>query len=297
MGSMSDRMRVWIQAARPKTLGAAVAPVLVGTAMAVEAGAAHVGAATLALLSAVLIQVGVNYHNDYADYLQGADTEDRVGPMRVTQAGLVAPATMRRATIVVFAAAVLAGGYLIYRGGGPVLAIGVASIGTAVWYTAGGAYSLASLGLADLAVFVFFGPVAVGGTFYVQALRCPPEVLVAGVGPGLFSVGILLVNNVRDCANDRRAGKRTLVVRLGRRAGVWLYAACLAGALAVPAALVGWTGSHAGALAPLLLVPLAVRPVRALATTDDPEALNPLLGATGRLLVLWALLFSIGWLL
>ncbi|MFP4227797.1 MAG: 1,4-dihydroxy-2-naphthoate polyprenyltransferase [Salinivenus sp.] len=296
MTTATSQLRVWIWAARPKTLGAAVAPVLVGTVLAVEAGAWHPWAAGFALLGAVLIQVGVNYHNDYADYLQGADTEDRVGPLRITQAGLVAPETMRRATVGVFGAAVLAGVYLIARGGWPVLAIGVASIGAAIWYTAG-PYSLASLGLADLAVFVFFGPVAVGGTYYVQALACPPEVLVVGIGPGLFSVGILLVNNIRDVSNDRAAGKRTLVVRLGRRAGVWLYGACLGGALFLPAGLVAATGNHWGALAPLVLAPLAVRHTRRLATTRAPEALNPLLGATGRLLVLWAVLFSAGWLL
>ena len=296
MATATSQLRVWLWAARPKTLGAAVAPVFVGTVLAVEAGTWHPWAAALALLSAVFIQVGVNYHNDYTDYLQGADTEDRVGPLRVTQAGLVDPETMRRATVGMFGAAVLAGGYLIVRGGWPVLAIGAASIATAVWYTAG-PYSLASLGLADLAVFVFFGPVAVGGTYYVQALACPPEVIAVGAGPGLFSVGILLVNNIRDVANDRAAGKRTLVVRVGRRAGVWLYGASLSGALLLPVALAAGTGGHWGAVATLVLFPLVVRHSRTLATTDDPEALNPLLGATGRLLVLWAALFSVGWLL
>ena len=294
MPAVADRLRVWVHAARPKTLGAAVAPVVVGTAMALEAGQVHFGAAGLALLSAMLIQVGVNYHNDYADYLKGTDTDDRVGPMRVTQAGLVDPDTMRRATIFVFVGAIAAGGYLIYRGGWPILTIGVASIATAIWYTTG-RYSLAALGLADLAVFIFFGPVAVGGTYYVQALACPVSVVAAGVGPGLFSVGILLVNNVRDAANDRAAGKRTLVVRLGRRVGVWLYGACLLAALVLPAGIVAWTGGSVWALAPLLLVPLAVRPIRTLAQTTDPERINPLLATTGRLLVLWALLFSIGW--
>jgi len=294
MSAVADRLRIWVHAARPKTLAAAVAPVVVGTAMAVEAGAAHFLAAGLALLSAVLIQVGVNYHNDYTDYLKGADTDDRVGPLRVTQAGLVAPGTMRRATILVFVGAVAAGGYLIYRGGGPILAIGVASIATAIWYTAG-RYSLAALGLADLAVFVFFGPVAVAGTYYVQALACPPPVIAVGAGPGLFSVGILLVNNVRDAPDDRASGKRTLVVRLGRRVGVLLYGACLLVALLLPAALVAWTGAHPWVLSTLLLVPLALRPIRTLAQTTDPERLNPLLASTGRLLVLWSLLFSVGW--
>ncbi len=286
--------RVWVWAARPKTLGAAIAPVLVGTAMAFEAGEGHILAASLAFLGAILIQIGVNYHNDYHDYLQGADTEDRVGPMRVTQAGLVAPETMRRATIAVFVAAVAVGGYLIYRGGWPILVIGLASIGAAVWYSAG-RYSLAALGVADLFVFLFFGPVAVGGTYYVQALALPGEVVVAGIGPGLLSVGILLVNNVRDVAQDRVAGKRTLVVRLGRRFGVRLYAVCVTGALLLPAVLVLWTGQHPWSMATLLLLPFAGKHLRTLASTTDPHTLNPLLGATGRLLVLWAVVFSVGW--
>jgi len=296
MTALWKQIRVWGHAARPKTLAASLAPVLVGTAMAAEAGRAAPLAAGLTVLSALLIQVGVNYHNDYTDYLKGADTEDRVGPMRVTQAGLVAPRTMRRATIVVFAGAVAAGGYLIYRGGWPILLIGVASIATAVWYTAG-PYSLAALGLADLAVFLFFGPVAVGGTYYVQALSCPLEVLVAGAGPGLFSVGILLVNNLRDLPTDRATGKRTLVVRLGRSAGVVLYGAALGGALLLPLVLFVGTGERPWSLAPLILTPWVVGAVHTVADTTDPHALNPLLATTGRLLALWAVLFAGGWLL
>ena len=290
-------LRVWLWAARPKTLGAAVAPVLVGTGMAVEAGMWHLASAALALVGAVLIQIGVNYHNDYADYVQGADTEDRVGPLRVTQAGLVAPETMRRATIFVFGLAVVSGLYLIVRGGWPILVVGLASIGAAIWYTAG-RYSLAALGLADLFVFVFFGPVAVGGTYYVQALSLPMEVLVAGAGPGLLSIAILLVNNVRDVGEDRAASKRTLVVRFGRRFGVVAYGLCVVGALVLPAVLaLGPSGlpPRPWAALPLALLPLAVQPIRTMASTTDPERLNPLLGATGRLLLLWAVLFSIGW--
>jgi len=294
MSSTTVSANVWIQAARPKTLGAAVAPVAVGSAMAWEAGAFHGPSALFALVGAVLIQVGVNYHNDYQDFLKGTDTEGRVGPTRVTQAGLVDPNTMRRATILVFGLAVLSGVYLIVRGGWPILAVGLASIGAALWYT-GGRYSLAYTGLADLFVFLFFGPVAVAGTYYVQALSVPVEVIVAGTGPGLLSVGILLVNNIRDVGDDRSADKRTLVVRLGRTAGVALYAACTKGALLVPAVLWLWTGRHPGAAATLLLAPLAVQATHTLATSTDPKAINPLLGQTGRLLVLWALLFSMGW--
>jgi 1,4-dihydroxy-2-naphthoate octaprenyltransferase len=294
MSTLWNRLRVWIQAARPKTLAASLAPVLVGTAMAVEAGGGAPIVAGFTFLSATLIQVGVNYHNDYTDYLQGTDTDDRVGPLRVTQAGLVPPTTMRRATVFVFGAAVAAGAYLIYRGGWPILVVGMASVATAIWYTAG-PYSLAALGLADVAVFLFFGPVAVGGTYYVQALACPPEVLVAGIGPGLFSVGILLVNNIRDAPNDRAAGKRTLVVRLGRSAGVVLYGLALGGALLVPVVLVLWTGRHPWILSTLVLLPGVGQAVRTAARTTTPDKLNPLLATTGRLLALWSVLFAVGW--
>lgn len=294
MTALWDQLRTWVLAARPKTLAASLAPVLVGTAMAIEAGEAHLLAAGFTVVSATLIQIGVNYHNDYTDYLKGADTEERVGPLRVTQAGLVEPDTMRRATIAVFAAAVLAGLYLMYRGGWPILVIGVASIATATWYTAG-PYSLAALGLADLAVFLFFGPVAVGGTYYVQALTCPLEVMVAGAGPGLLSVGILLVNNVRDVSTDRETGKRTLVVRFGRRVGVALYALSVFGAVVLPSVFVVWTGHHLWVLGTLVLLWPAARAVQTLIRATDPRQLNPLLASTGQLLALWAILFSIGW--
>jgi 1,4-dihydroxy-2-naphthoate octaprenyltransferase len=281
-------------AARPKTLGAAIAPVVLGTAMAYEAGAFHLPAAVLALISALLIQVGVNYHNDYADFIKGTDTEDRVGPTRVTQAGYVAPATMRRATIGVFGLAVLAGCYLILRGGWPVLVIGVLSIASAVLYTAG-RYALADTGLADLFVLVFFGPVAVGGTYYVQALTITWPVLIAGLGPGLLSEAILLVNNIRDLDGDQRAGKRTLPIRLGRPVGVGLYGACIVGAALIPAVVYVLTGAHPWTLAAALILPLAASPLQTLAHERQPEQLNPLLGTTGQLLVLYSLLFAVGW--
>ncbi len=281
-------------AARPKTLGAAVAPVLLGTAMAYEVGALHLPAALCALLGAVLIQVGVNYHNDYTDFVKGTDTDERAGPMRVTQAGYVAPETMRRATIVVFALAVLAGVYLIVRGGWPVLGIGVASIASAVLYTAG-PYSLAETGLADLFVLIFFGPVAVGGTFYVQALTITWPVLVAGLGPGLLSEGILLVNNIRDLEGDWAASKRTLPVRLGRRFGVVLYTACMVGAALIPVGLYMMTGAHPWVLCAVPILLLAIAPIRTLWSEHRPEYLNPLLASTGRLLMLYSVVFALGW--
>lgn len=290
----SSPLQIWTAAARPKTLWAAAAPVLVGTAMAVEAGGFHALAALCALLGALLIQVGTNFSNDYADYLKGADTEARKGPLRVTQAGLVTPEAMRWATAVVFGLAVAAGGYLIWRGGWPVLLIGVLSILSGILYTVG-RYSLAYLGLADLFVLVFFGPVAVGGTYYVQALDLDPVVLVMGLGPGLLSVAILLVNNIRDIDEDRQADKKTLVVRLGRSFGVALYALCVGVAAMLPVGVYGWTGTHPWAMAAAAILPLAVPAIRTLRASRDPAALNPLLGATSRMLLLYSVLFAIGW--
>lgn len=288
-------LRVWLLAARPKTLWAAVAPVLLGTALALEAGAFHAVAFACAALGAVFIQVGTNFANDYADFLKGADTEARKGPLRATQAGLVTPGAMRRATAVAFALAVAAGLYLIVRGGWPILLVGVLGIASGVLYTVG-RYALAYLGLADLFVFVFFGPVAVGGTYYVQALHLPDVAVAAGFGPGLLSVAILLVNNVRDVEEDCAAAKRTLVVRLGRPAGVALYALCVGGAALVPVGLYALTGQHPWAMAAALVAPAAVPLVRRLHAGRDARSLNPLLGATARLLLFYCLAFGLGWL-
>ena len=294
--------QIWWLAARPKTLPAAVAPVVVGIALAVEAGAFHAVAAACALLGAVFIQIGTNYANDYHDFVQGADTEARKGPMRVTQAGLVSPTATRNAAVIAFALAVAAGAYLMIRGGWPIVAIGVASLLCGWLYTAG-RYSLAYLGIADLFVLVFFGPVAVAGTYYVQAvgdaaaLAALPLVAVAGLGPGLLATAILLVNNIRDVDEDRAANKRTLVVRLGRPVGVRLWAVCVTTAALLPVALWLWTGAHALSLLATLILPLALPTVRKLRDERDATRLNPLLGATARLLLIYSLVFSLGWVL
>lgn len=289
-------LAIWTAAARPKTLGAAVAPVLMGTAMAWEAGGFHALAAVCALLGALLIQIGTNFSNDYADFLKGSDTGARKGPMRVTQAGLVAPATMKRATVLVFALAFVVGLYLIWRGGWPILVIGVLSILSGVFYTVG-RYSLADLGLADVFVLVFFGPVAVGGTYYVQALEINAVVLAVGLAPGLLATAILLVNNIRDVEEDRQAGKKTLVVRLGKRFGIGLYSFCVVVAVLIPLWLFLITGQHPWAIAVMLVVLFALPILHELLIEPDPMALNPLLGATGRLLLIYSVLFSIGWII
>ena len=287
-------VRVWVDAGRPKTLLAALAPVLMGTAMAFEAGAFHAPSALLALLGAVFIQVGTNLYNDYADFVKGADTDARKGPVRATQAGLVAPAAMKRAAALAFGLAVVAGAYLMWRGGWPIILIGVLSIISGILYTAG-PYSLAYTGLSDLFVLVFFGPVAVGGTYYVQALDLDAAVVVAGLAPGLLSVAILLVNNVRDVDEDRAAGKQTLVVRFGRSFGVGLYACCVAVAALIPVALYAATGHHPWAMTSTLILIPAWPVLRRLRSLRDARALNPLLGATARLLLLFSVLFSVGW--
>ncbi len=294
LASSPSRAAIWTLAARPKTLWAAFAPVLMGTAMAFEAGGFHALSALAALVGALLIQIGTNFSNDYADFLKGADTEARKGPLRATQAGLVSPRSMKRAAILVFSLAVVAGLYLIWRGGWPILIIGLLSIFSGVIYTAG-RHSLAYLGLGDLFVLVFFGPVAVGGTYYVQALDISWPVILSGVGAGMLSVAILLANNIRDIDEDRLAGKKTLVVRFGRSFGAGLYAASVAVAGLVPISMFLLTGRHPWVMAAAVVAPLALPNLKALRDITDAYALNPLLGATARLLLIYSVLFSIGW--
>lgn len=286
----------WITAARPRTLWAAVSPVLLGTAIALAEGAFHLTAAICALGGAMLIQIATNYSNDYHDFVKGADTGDRKGPVRATQAGLVRPEAMRAAAAVTFALAFGAGIFLIIRGGWPILAIGIASIACGIWYTAG-RYSLAYLGLADIFVLAFFGPIAVAGTHFVQTLEWSTAALVAGLGPGFLAVGILLINNIRDVEEDRAAGKRTLIVRIGPDRGVNLYAMTLIAAAAVPIALTVSGYAPPGVLA-ASLVPLGATSVyKDLRRRGDPTALNPLLARTSLVLFVYALVFSAGWII
>ena len=287
-------LKIWITAIRPKTLWAAFAPVLVGTAMAVDSGVFHPLSALLALVGAVCIQIGTNFFNDLADFEKGADTEDRKGPLRVTQAGWVTPGTMKKATFLVFGLAVLSGIYLMWRGGIPVVIIGVLSIISGVMYTAG-KYSLAYMGLGDIFVLIFFGPVAVGGTYFVQALSIHPAVVIAGFAPGLLAVAILLVNNIRDQAEDALAGKKTLVVRFGRTFGLILYAICILGTAAIPLILFLGDQTHTWVLLSMVIVFPGLVYFNRIKNTAPGVALNPLLGATARLLLLYSIVFSFTW--
>lgn len=285
-------MNRWILASRPKTLFAAAAPVVVGTALAFAQGVGHWPAALAALLGSLLIQIGTNFTNDYVDFFRGADRADRLGPTRVTQAGMVTPVAMRRATILVFALAVAVGLYLVWRGGLPILLVGVLAILSGILYTAG-PYPLAYLGAADLFVLIFFGFVAVAGTYYVQALTVTPAVLLAGLGPGLYSTAILAVNNLRDREQDARAGKRTLAVRFGREFARAEYLICVVGAGLTPLLFFALSRQQWGVLlATLTLIPTL--PAIRSAYTESGPALNRLLARTGQLLMLYSLLFSVG---
>ena len=248
--------RIWLMAARPRTLPAAVAPVLVGTALADEAGTFKLATFVAALLGALFIQIGTNLSNDYSDARRGADTEDRLGPVRVTAGGLVPPRQVLVATYVAFGLAVLAGSYLIATAGWELLLIGVASILAGVLYT-GGPRPYGYEGLGELFVFLFFGVVAVAGSYFAQVERWDWEAFVLAVPVGLLASAILVVNNVRDLETDRRAGKRTLAVRMGRERTRTLYVAMLA--LAFVTAPLPWL---LGSLSAWLLLVLLALPLR-----------------------------------
>jgi 1,4-dihydroxy-2-naphthoate octaprenyltransferase len=281
-------------AARPRTLPAAIAPVLVGTSAAVErTDDLRVGAFLAALIGSVFIQVGTNLANDYSDARRGADSMDRLGPVRVTASGLVAPRRVLVATWVAFAVAVAAGIYLTALAGPVILAVGVVSILAGVLYT-GGPRPYGYEGLGEAFVFLFFGLVAVNGSYFVQVERLDWLPFALSLPVGFLATAILVVNNVRDIDTDRRTGKRTLAVRLGRARARVLYAGLLlATYVALPVGLLAADGPAWGLLA-LASLPLAARPVRAVRTRTDGPALNAALAATGALLAAFSLLLTVG---
>jgi 1,4-dihydroxy-2-naphthoate octaprenyltransferase len=272
--------RVWIAAARPRTLPAAVVPVAVGTAVARAAGAIAWGPALAALAGALAIQIGTNFANDVFDAERGADGPDRIGPVRAVAAGLISAAAMKRAMIAAFAVAAAFGAYLVSAGGWPIAALGLASIASGIAYT-GGPWPLGYHGLGDLFVLGFFGFAAVCGTAYVQLGRVPALAVWASLPVGALATAILVVNNLRDRATDARAGKRTLAVRLGRRATLVEYAALLAIAYAVPLGLA--LGAGAWCALPLATAPLAIARVRELVGASDrePRTVLRLAGVSG----------------
>jgi len=302
------RRRAWLMAARPQTLPAGASPVVVGVGLAVADGVFAPLPALGALLGALLLQVGTNFANDYFDAVKGTDAADREGFTRVTAGGLIDPRRVKYATAVAFTLAALVGLSLVALGGVPILVVGVASIAAGLLYT-GGPYPYGYYGLGDFFVFVFFGLVAVTGTYYVQAvaslsagpfpLGVPADTvtasaLLAGAAAGGLSTAILVVNNVRDRESDRDAGKHTLAVALGYRWSRVEFLALVGTAYLVPPIL--WLGFDHGpaVLLPLASLPLAAGVARTVCTRTDGEALNPALERTGQVLALYALLLAVG---
>ena len=283
----------WIAGARLRTLPAAAGPVLAGGGLAWKEDGFAAGPFLAALAGALLIQIGTNFANDVSDHARGADTADRLGPPRVTQTGMLEPRAVRRGAGVAFGLAVAVGAYLVAVGGWPILWIGLAGILAGICYT-GGPRPFGYHGLGDVFVFVFFGPVAVAGTAYVQLGRWPPEAWLAGAGAGALATAILVVNNLRDRRTDAAAGKRTLAVRIGATATRWQYSLLLAAAAAVPpagaaAGLWPW-----GTLLASAAVLLAAGALRTVWSYDDPRVLNPALAATARATGAYGLLFALG---
>ncbi|GAA0308260.1 1,4-dihydroxy-2-naphthoate polyprenyltransferase [Halarchaeum salinum] len=306
---MSDdtisRRRAWLMAARPHTFPAGISPVVVGVGVAYALGVFAALPALAALVGALLIQIGANFANDYYDAINGADTEEREGFTRVTQAGLIAAAEVKRAMYLAFLAATVVGCYLVYVGGLPIVVIGLASIAAGIAYT-GGPFPFGYHGLGDVFVFLFFGVIAVVGTVYVQAAAyapafpltpptgtLPTAAFVASVGVACVSTAILVVNNVRDMETDRKAGKYTLAVRIGYTWSRVEYVALLVVAYLVPC----WFVTHGfgyAALLPLLSLPLAASVARTVCRYDDAAHLDPALTRTGRTLACYSILFAVG---
>jgi 1,4-dihydroxy-2-naphthoate octaprenyltransferase len=285
--------RIWILASRPRTLPAAIAPVLVGTALAASEDEFHALPFAAALVGSIFIQIGTNLSNDYSDARRGADTEDRLGPVRVTAGGLMPPRHVLVGTYIAFSIAVAAGLYLAAVAGWELLLVGVASILAGVLYT-GGPRPYGYEGLGELFVFVFFGIVAVVGSYYVQTEELRWEAFALAVPVGLLSSAILVVNNVRDIDTDRRAGKRTLAVKLGRDRARQLFTAMVVLSFLAPVVTFALGGLTAWLLISLIALPLAVPLIRTVSSRTDGPALNGALAGTGRLLAVFSLLLAAG---
>ena len=289
-------VRIWLMAARVRTLPASIAPVLVGTALAGWAGTFHPLRFVAALIGAMFIQVGTNLSNDYSDARRGADSEARLGPVRVTAGGLVPPNRVLVATYISFGVAVLAGAYLVVVAGWQLVLVGAASILAGVLYT-GGPRPYGYEGLGEVFVFLFFGIVAVAGSYFVQVKHLDWEAFALAVPVGLVAAGILVVNNYRDLDTDRRAGKRTLAVRLGRHRTRVMFAVIIYVAYLLTPVTWVFGPLRAWLFLPWLTVPLAASIVRTVRNRTDGPSLNEALARTGMLQLTFCMLLSAGLLL
>lgn len=279
-------------AIRPRTLPAAASGVIMGSALAWHDGFLRLDAAAACLLSALLLQIGSNLANDVFDFERGTDTPERSGPIRVTQAGLLTPAQIKRGLIIVFSLAALFGAYLAWRGGWVIILIGLAAILAALAYTAG-PFPLGYHGLGDLFVFLFFGIAAVAGTYYVQAGFVSVAAWWMTIPPGLIITAILVVNNLRDLESDRKAGKRTLAVIIGAQATKIQYLLCILAAYLVIPVAAWWEIIPWSSLLAWFSLPLALRSARLL-LTERGRPLNIALAGTGQTALLFSILFWLG---
>ncbi len=287
-----SKPQIWILAARPKTLPAAAAPVVMGTAVAISEHVFQPGPALAALLGALLLQIGANFANDVFDFKKGADTTERLGPTRVTQAGLLSPGQVMAGMWITFSLAALVGLYLVFGGGWPIVVIGLLSIASAIAYT-GGPFPLGYNGLGDLFVFIFFGLVAVCGTYYVQAGTVSAAAVLTSIPVGLLATAILVVNNLRDIDTDRAAGKKTLAVRFGEKGAQTEYL-LLAGVSYAISLLMWLTGvSTTWVMLSWLSLPM-LKPLVQMILHVKGRPLNKALAGTARLELVYSVLFSAG---
>ncbi|RDE50239.1 MAG: 1,4-dihydroxy-2-naphthoate polyprenyltransferase [Candidatus Accumulibacter meliphilus] len=283
----------WWLAIRPKTLTVSVAPLILGHAVAwAQTGELLWQPALVALLAALLIQIGTNLHNDVGDFERGSDTPDRLGPPRVTAMGWLPAVAVRRVAWLALALAFNFGIYLAYHGGWPIVVIGLASL-LAAWAYTGGPWPIAYTPLGELFVVLFFGLAAVGGSYYLQTLSISPAALLAGAMLGLFAAAVITVNNYRDLATDARAGRRTLAVVVGRQATQWVYAAELLLPLLLLPCLALVMGRGLSLALPLLLLPPALRLLQRFRRVPAGPVFNQILASTARLQFVYALLLAL----
>lgn len=282
----------WMLAIRPRTLPAAAAGVVMGAALAWRDGVFRLDATLVCLLTALLLQIGSNLANDVFDFERGTDTAERLGPTRVTQAGMLTPKQVKMGMAVVFVLSALLGLYLAWLGGWVVIIMGIAAIISAIAYT-GGPFPIGYHGFGDIFVFIFFGLASVAGTYYIQAGSVTPAVWLMTIPPGMIITAILVVNNLRDLENDRKAGKHTLAVRLGEQGTKIQFIVCMVIAylVLIPVAwagLIPWT-----TLLAWLSLPLAYQATRVI-LTQKGRPLNMALAKTGQTALVFSLLFWVG---
>lgn len=287
-------MNIWIEGARPKTLIASLSPVLIGGAIAFDQKSFPTFVFLSCIIFALAVQIGTNFANDYIDFLKGTDTPKRKGPRRLVQTGLTSPEKMRKVTFGVFGIAGLIGIYLMLVGGWQIGLLALLAILFGYLYT-GGPYPLGYLGLGDLFVLIFFGPVATCGVVYLMTGEISSIAILAGLPPGLLSTAILVMNNLRDYECDKQANKKSLPVRFGMRFGRWEFALCIILGILTPTILFGITGKHPWSLTSVATLGLGIPLVRNVFKNTDPKSLALLFPKVGKLLALYTALFIIGW--